>query len=119
MITPNQDERLKTIPSKMKGIFNKCYLKKASKTEAIKAKCYDCCCYQRDEVYNCTTEGCPLFQYRPTPKFGMACPQCGSMNEVERKNGKTLCYTCSSCSNVYDKILKKSNCDRIHGSLLV
>lgn len=32
--------------------------------KAIKAKCLDCCCGQRDEVKNCPSKSCPLWMYR-------------------------------------------------------
>jgi len=32
---------------------------------AIKAKCLDCCNWQRIEVQNCTCIECPLYEYRP------------------------------------------------------
>jgi len=32
---------------------------------AIKAKCLDCCAYDRVEVYNCTVKTCPLWHLRP------------------------------------------------------
>lgn len=36
-----------------------------SKAAAIKAKCLDCCCWQRVEISNCTAFACPLHPYRP------------------------------------------------------
>ena len=36
-----------------------------SKAAGIKAKCLDCCCWQRIEITNCTTLACPLWPYRP------------------------------------------------------
>lgn len=35
-----------------------------TRAEAIKEKCLDCCCGQRNEVYKCTAEKCPLWRYR-------------------------------------------------------
>lgn len=32
--------------------------------EAILAKCYDCCCYERKEVKLCKIKTCPLHQYK-------------------------------------------------------
>ena len=32
--------------------------------KAIKEKCLDCCCGDRNEVKKCTAEGCPLHFYR-------------------------------------------------------
>lgn len=35
-----------------------------TRAEAIKEKCLDCCCGQRNEVYKCPAEKCPLWRYR-------------------------------------------------------
>lgn len=35
-----------------------------SAQKAIKAKCLDCCCYQKDEVRQCTSNACPLWPFR-------------------------------------------------------
>lgn len=32
--------------------------------EAIMAKCWDCCCYERREVKACTIKGCPLITFK-------------------------------------------------------
>ncbi len=32
--------------------------------KAIKAKCLDCCCGQREEVRECPMKDCPLWQFR-------------------------------------------------------
>ena len=32
--------------------------------EAILAKCYDCCCYDRKEVKACNIVHCPLYKYK-------------------------------------------------------
>jgi hypothetical protein len=36
-----------------------------SKAAALKAKCLDCCCYDKKEVKLCSVETCPLHKYRP------------------------------------------------------
>jgi len=36
-----------------------------SRAAAIKAKCLDCCCWQRVEITNCPVQTCPLYPYRP------------------------------------------------------
>jgi len=36
-----------------------------SRAAAIKARCLDCCCWQRVEVANCPVETCSLWLYRP------------------------------------------------------
>jgi hypothetical protein len=43
---------------------------KLSKTQAIKAKCQECCGFYKNEVVNCTCEICPLWRYRPYQKKG-------------------------------------------------
>ncbi len=62
-----QIERLaqieRTTPS-YSGITRKAYSGK-SKAAGIKAKCLDCCCWQRVEIELCTTLACPLWPYRP------------------------------------------------------
>ena len=32
--------------------------------KAIREKCLDCCCWQREEVRKCTAIHCPLWPYR-------------------------------------------------------
>jgi hypothetical protein len=39
-----------------------------SRSEAIKAKCYDCANYVREEIDQCRVETCPLWHLRP--RFG-------------------------------------------------
>ena len=39
--------------------------KNMTPVKAIKAKCLDCCCGQREEVRECPAKDCPLWQYRP------------------------------------------------------
>jgi hypothetical protein len=36
-----------------------------SKAAAVKAKCIECCNFQKAEVKRCDIEGCPLWRYRP------------------------------------------------------
>ncbi|MCB6366634.1 hypothetical protein LI291_10665 [Intestinibacillus massiliensis] len=37
---------------------------KLTPIKAIRAKCIDCCCGQRQEVRLCAVTGCPLHEYR-------------------------------------------------------
>lgn len=37
---------------------------KKSPIKAIRAKCLDCCCDQREEVKLCQVKGCPLYPFR-------------------------------------------------------
>lgn len=38
--------------------------KTISPLRAIRLKCLDCCCQQRNEVKDCTAANCPLFNFR-------------------------------------------------------
>lgn len=57
--------RLLNIPAAGQFLFIKIWAKKASKTQAIKAKCLDCVCHQKDEITKCTVKLCPLWHFRP------------------------------------------------------
>ena len=37
---------------------------KTTPVKAIKAKCLDCCCGDRNEVKECTAKDCPLWSFR-------------------------------------------------------
>lgn len=39
-------------------------MSKTTMKKAIKEKCLDCCCGQREEVKLCPAKGCPLWDYR-------------------------------------------------------
>lgn len=56
-------EYLERVPASCQGIYKKAY--GGSKANAVKAKCLDCTCNQRDEVRNCTAVTCPLWIVRP------------------------------------------------------
>ena len=38
--------------------------KRISALKAIRLKCLDCCCNQREEVKLCPAKGCPLWSFR-------------------------------------------------------
>lgn len=38
---------------------------KKSKAVALKMKCLECCCFQKNEVRDCQIETCPLWPHRP------------------------------------------------------
>ena len=50
------------IPEIYKATFEKA---KKSKANAIKSKCLDCCCFQRNEIKYCPVYDCPLWPHRP------------------------------------------------------
>lgn len=47
------------------GIIRRAFEGTSSPRQAIKAKCLDCCCFNRDEVKHCPVVLCPLHTYRP------------------------------------------------------
>lgn len=63
-LTDEQKERLHDVPTTMRGIFRRAF-GTGSKPAVFKAKCLDCCCYQRKEVRLCTVAGCPIWPWRP------------------------------------------------------
>lgn len=52
------------IPDSQKRIFYDSYQGK-SKARALKAKCLDCCAFDKIEVKNCIVKTCPLWFFRP------------------------------------------------------
>ena len=61
-------ERLKQIANHSKKyypLFFRVYAGNLGKAAAIKAKCLDCACWQRNEITHCTVITCPLWAHRP------------------------------------------------------
>lgn len=50
---------------KYKGVMTKAFAGTCSPRAAIKAKCLECCSYERETIKNCTGYSCPLWAYRP------------------------------------------------------
>ena len=77
-------EYLAGVPMSARGIVQRAFARTASPRAAIKAKCLDCCCFDRDEVANCNVILCPLHPYRP---FQNARKPIGSArgSEIERE----------------------------------
>ena len=68
---PIHDKGVQEFVRKVPSIYRDNYIKAmsgASRAAAIKAKCLDCCCWQRKEVQLCTSTACPLHPYRPYQK---------------------------------------------------
>lgn len=61
-------EQIRGHSPKLYPLFLRVYAERRSKAAAIKAKCLDCCCYQRKEVALCTVVACPLWHFRPYQK---------------------------------------------------
>ena len=57
----------KRVPVAYRGIYKRA-MAGGSKAFAGKAKCLDCCGWQREEVALCTTLTCPLWKVRPYQK---------------------------------------------------
>lgn len=60
-------EFFESLPLSVRGIFEKAFSGN-SKSSAIKAKCLDCCCFNREEISKCNVKKCPLWSYRPYQK---------------------------------------------------
>jgi len=63
-VNDNQNKCMAQIPK----IYQQNYrtaMSGKSRAAAVKAKCLDCCCWQRVEVANCPVEDCSLWLYRP------------------------------------------------------
>ena len=52
------------------GLFRRVYGPKSTRSQAIKAKCLECCWLDRADIRECTASECPLWGSRPyrTPK---------------------------------------------------
>lgn len=63
-MTEAQNLRLQQIPDSYKNNYIKAISGK-SKAAAIKARCLDCCCWQKIQIPICGVQDCPLYPYRP------------------------------------------------------
>lgn len=52
-------------PETVKKVLTLAFENKSSPRQAIKAKCLDCCHFDRSEIASCTVVLCPLHAYRP------------------------------------------------------
>ncbi|MCJ7776854.1 MAG: hypothetical protein MUP16_00850 [Sedimentisphaerales bacterium] len=57
-------DRLAQIPESQLEIYLRA-TKGKNRAAGVKAFCYQCCGYEREEVKLCTDLGCPLWMYRP------------------------------------------------------
>ena len=64
-ISGTLSSHIKSLPSSMQKLFYDVFIGKLSYPRAVKAKCLDCSCYQRDEITKCTVETYPLYRLRP------------------------------------------------------
>jgi hypothetical protein len=58
---------LEQVPDLHRPALERVYFGNAQKSRAlaVKLKCLDCCCYQREEVRHCRAVTCPLWGIRP------------------------------------------------------
>lgn len=64
----NLKSQFSNVPDLYRGLAFSSLTGKASRTQAIKAKCLECCCWQREEVRVCSIKTCPLNPIRPFQK---------------------------------------------------
>jgi len=64
ILTDEQRKYINTLPSNYRNVMEKA-MKGISPAAGIKAKCLDCCCWQRSESANCGVPDCPLYPYNP------------------------------------------------------
>ena len=57
-------ERLAQIPESQQQTYIKA-TKGKNRAAGVKAFCFECCGYEREEVRFCTDQACPLWLYRP------------------------------------------------------
>jgi hypothetical protein len=71
-MTPKQQvmiDKMESERNMRSNIFKKAF-ERESRSNALKAKCLDCCCFMIPEITNCTVETCPLWSYRPYQRKG-------------------------------------------------
>jgi hypothetical protein len=58
---------LDRVPERLKGLFLRVLDGEASPRQAIKAKCYECVCFEdvNKRIRDCTVYTCPIWGYRP------------------------------------------------------
>lgn len=60
-----RESYLAILPPSVKGIIERAFSGEASSRAAIKAKCLDCCHFDRALIAACAVVICPLHAYRP------------------------------------------------------
>ena len=75
------------IPKLYRSTYDKAKTGK-SRAAAIKAKCLDCCGYQKVEVRRCPAKECPLWPYRPyQQRSTKKSPTTGDFTDSEANHG--------------------------------
>lgn len=58
-------EGYKVVPKSIQNLYLSVFIEKGSRTQRIKLKCLDCCCWDKEEVRQCTARQCSLWEVRP------------------------------------------------------
>jgi hypothetical protein len=82
---------LRAVPTGSRGVITRAMAGTASPRGAIKAKCLDCCHFDRAEVAACSVWLCPLHPYRPFQKAqqGSESASVGEISGTTRCGGTT------------------------------
>lgn len=56
---------IKLIPRLYQHLMYNVFSSKKGYAKAVKAKCLDCSCFQKNEIKDCSVEICPLWNVRP------------------------------------------------------
>jgi hypothetical protein len=67
-ITAARARRMESCPVSARTLLARCWSKKASPRQAVKAFCHECCGYDRAAIAECAASACPLWNYRPYKK---------------------------------------------------
>jgi hypothetical protein len=74
-----------SIPEIYQPVYDKATLGK-SYAAAVKARCLDCCCWQRVEVTQCPAVECPLWAKRPYQKAPQSEKPCENDEFTNERN---------------------------------
>jgi hypothetical protein len=58
-----REEYVESLPETVRATYRMAF--GGSKAKAVKAKCLECSCNQREEIRNCPIIKCPLWEVRP------------------------------------------------------
>ena len=77
-------EHQKQIPKLYRGLYIRAMAGKSRKA-SMHSFCLECCGWQIQEVFLCTSPQCPLYPYRPKPRASQGKPE-GVSEEQESKD---------------------------------
>ena len=79
----------------MRGTLTRAFAGSGGRSNAIKAKCLNCCHFDRDAVTNCTVILCPLHAFRPA--FGQSASKTEAFGD-DRRAGISECHPAAIAS---------------------